>query len=400
MSAPDRDAAVRLDAADPLARFRDRFDIPDPGLIYLDGNSLGRPPTSALDRLTATARDEWARGLVRSWDRWIDVPVRAGDLLGTALLGARPGEVVLGDQTSVNLFKLAWAALDARPGRDVIVTDATNFPSDRYVLGGIAAARAGEVRTIEAHPVEGPQPSDVAALLDEHVALVSLSHAGFKSGALADMAAITSLAHEKGALTLWDLSHSAGAVPVDLTGTGADLAVGCTYKYLNGGPGAPAFLYVRRELQETLQQPIHGWFGHRAMFDFGPAYDPAPDIRRFTIGTPPILAMAAAEEGIRVSADAGIEAIRAKSLAQTQMLVELFDARLAALGFTLGSPRNPARRGGHVSLHHASAEPISEQLVARAVVTDFRPPDAIRIAPAPLYTRFVDVWDAVEKLAS
>ncbi len=394
-----RDEAAARDAADPLAGFRELFAIPDPELIYMDGNSLGRPPQAALERLAAVAREEWAGGLVRSWDHWIDLPTRAGDLLGTNLLGARPGEVVLTDQTSVNLYKLAVAALDARPGRGAIVTDATNFPSDRYVLGGLAAARGGEVRTIAADPIAGPQPADVAGVLADDVALVSLSHSGFKNGALADMLAITRLAHKAGALVLWDLSHSAGVVPIDLDGAGADLAVGCTYKYLCGGPGAPAFLYVRQGLQDELRQPIQGWFGHRAMFDFAAQYRPAPDIRRFTTGTPPILAMAAAEEGIRVCAEAGIDAIRTKSLALTDMLVDLFDARLAGRGFTLGTPRRPASRGGHVAVRHPDAAAIADGLIAANVVPDFRPPDTIRLAPAPLYTRFVDVWDAVEALA-
>ncbi len=392
-----RDDAERLDAADPLAPFRERFAIPDPGLIYMDGNSLGRPPRLALRRLKAAAHEEWGEGLVRSWERWVDVPREAGDVLGTELLGARPGEVVLSDQTSVNLYKLAAAALGARPGRTAIVTDSTNFPSDRYVLEGLT----GELRVVDADPVHGPQPGDVAAALDGEVALVSLSHVGYKSGVIADMAAITAAAHAAGALVLWDLSHAAGIVPIDLGGTGADLAVGCTYKYLNGGPGAPAFLYVRRELQGELHQPIRGWFGHADMFAFADGYDAAPDIRRFTTGTPPMLAVRAAQAGIETSAEAGIGAIRAKSMSLTALLVDLFDAQLAPLGFELGTPRDPARRGGHVSIRHPDAAAICKRLIAdHQVVPDFRPPDTIRLGPAPLYTTHAEVWDAVERLAT
>ncbi len=392
-----RDDAERLDAADPLTPFRERFAIPDPGLIYMDGNSLGRPPRLALKRLKAAAHEEWGEGLVRSWERWVDVPQEAGDLLGTELLGARPGEAILSDQTSVNLYKLAAAALGARPGRTAVVTDSTNFPSDRYVLEGLA----DELRVVDADPVDGPQPEDVAAALDGEVALVSLSHVGYKSGAIADMAAITDLAHAAGALVLWDLSHAAGIVPIDLGGTGADLAVGCTYKYLNGGPGAPAFLYVRRELQSELHQPIRGWFGHADMFAFADGYAAAPDIGRYTTGTPPMLAVRAAQAGIETSAEAGIGAIRAKSMSLTALLVDLFDARLAPLGFELGTPRDPARRGGHVSIRHPDAAAICKRLIAdHQVVPDFRPPDTIRLGPAPLYTSHVEVWDAVDRIAA
>ncbi len=395
--ARSRDEALRADAADPLAAHRDRFAIPDDSLLYLDGNSLGRPPRAALERIGRVAAEDWAAGLVRSWAKWIDWPRRGGDRLAP-LLGARPGEVVLADQTSVNLYKLASAAVAARPGRTAIVTDDANFPSDRYVLDGVAAASGLDVRVAASDPTEGTPTEVVADLLDDRVGLVSLSHAAYRSAALTDLAAVTAAAHDRGALVLWDLSHSAGVVPIDLGDAGADLAVGCTYKYLNGGPGAPAFLYVRADLQDELQQPIRGWFGHRDMFAFEPGYRPAAGVDRFTVGTPPILSLVAAEAGIESVAAAGIDAVRAKSVALTELIVDRHDAWLAPLGFTLGSPRDPARRGGHVAIRHSDAEAITTAAVASGVVADFRSPDSIRLAPSPLYTRFVDVWDACAAL--
>ena len=271
----DRSDALMLDAADPLAPLRDRFAIADPQLIYLDGNSLGRLPADTLAAITSTVAAEWGEGLVRSWLDWIDLPTRIGDEIAP-LIGAEPGEVLVTDQTSVNLFKLATAAVDMLDRPD-IVTDDTNFPSDRYVLAHVAAAAGGTLRIAPSHSVDGVSADDIAEQLDERVGLVSLSHVAFKSGAVADMAAISSVAHEAGAMTLWDLSHAVGAIPIDLAGTGASLAVGCTYKYLNAGPGAPAFLYVRRDLQDRLTSPIAGWFGHDDMFAFEPGYRPAPD---------------------------------------------------------------------------------------------------------------------------
>lgn len=386
-----RSVAEALDAGDPLADRRELFAFPEPGLIYMDGNSLGRPALAALAAVEQAAADEWAAGLVRSWERWVDEPTRIGDLLATELLGAERGEVVLCDQTSVNLFKLASAAAAARSDRSAIVTDASNFPSDRYVLEGVAADAGMELRVV-AEP-------EIAGALDGEVALVSLSHVAYRSGALADMAEITSAAHGCGALTLWDLSHSVGVVPVDLGATGADLAVGCTYKYLGGGPGSPAFLYVRRDLQDQLAQPIRGWWSHRDMFAFSDDYDPASGIARFTTGTPPMLAMAAAGAAIRTVADAGIAAVRVKSERLTTLIVDLFDAWLAPLGFELGSPRDPARRGGHVSVRRRDGRALCDALIAEHdVVPDFRPPDTIRLGVAPLYTRFVDVWDALDRL--
>jgi kynureninase len=394
-----RAGAEALDADDPLAPVRDRFAEPEPGLVYLDGNSLGRLPLATAARLREVVDREWGGGLIRSWEHWLDLPLRVGDELAEHLLGAGPGEVAVSDSTTVNLYKLAAAALDARPGRRVIVTDDDNFPTDRYVLAGLAAARGLEVRQVVADPVEGVSPDALAAALDADVALVCLSHVAYRSGALADLAGVTAAAHDVGALVLWDLCHSVGAVPVGLAAAGADLAVGCTYKYLNAGPGAPAFLYVGRHLPETLRQPIWGWFGQRDQFAMGPAYDPAPGIRRFLAGTPSILGTVAVQEGVRLLAEAGLDRLRAKGAAMTAYAIELAQAWLAPLGFEVASPRDPARRGSHLTLRHRDAEEICRRLVAEArVIPDFRAPDRLRLGPAPLSTRFGEVWDAFDRL--
>ena len=393
-----RAAAAALDAADPLADFRARFaGAGEDGLLYLDGNSLGRMPVDTPAALARVVEEEWARGLVRSWSSWIGAAARVGDLLAEGVLGARPGEVLVGDSTTVDLYKLLVAAADARPGRDVLVCCADDFPTDRYVVAGVAQVRGMTVREVPADVDEGLDPAVLAAALDERVAVVVLSAVAYRSGALADVAAVTRTAREAGALVLWDLSHAAGAVPVDLAANGADLAVGCTYKYLNGGPGAPAFLYVRRELQEQLRQPIWGWFGQRDQFAMGPAYDPVPGIERFAVGTPPVLATVAVEVGARLVADAGVERLAAKGRALGELVVALADAWLAPHGVALASPRDPARRGAHVTLAHPCAWQLTQALVDRGVVPDFRTPDRVRLGPAPLYTRFVDVWDAMER---
>ncbi|PWW25226.1 kynureninase [Geodermatophilus normandii] len=392
-----RAAAEALDDADPLAGFRDRFAGVDDGLLYLDGNSLGRMPRDTPAALARVAEQEWGRGLVGSWASWIDVGTRVGDVIGTGVLGARPGEVLLANTTTVDLYELVVAAADARPGRDVLVCCADDFPTDRYVVAGVAAARGMTVREVPADVDEGLDPADLAAALDERVAVVVLSAVAYRSGALADVPAVTAAAREAGALVVWDLSHAAGAVELDLAAHGVDLAVGCTYKYLNGGPGAPAFLYVRRELQESLRQPIWGWFGQRDQFAMGPVYDPVPGIGRFATGTPPVLAAAAVEVGARLVAEAGIDRLAAKGRALTGLLVALADEELAPHGVALASPRDAARRGSHVTLAHPSAWQLTQALVDRGVVPDFRTPDRVRLGPAPLYTRFVDVWDAVDR---
>lgn len=392
----DRSGAEELDAVDPLAGFRGRFVRADPSLIYLDGNSLGMLPEVTAQRMAEVVGQEWGAGLVSSWEHWLDRPRRVGDLLGRHLLGCAPGQVVVADSTTVNLYKLAWAALDDRPARHVIVTDDDNFPTDRYVLQGVARQRGGELRLVHTDMDEGVSERALRAAIGTDTALVSLSHVAYRSGALADMAALTAVVHEAGALVLWDLCHSAGSVPVELDSCGADLAVGCTYKYLNAGPGAPAFLYVRQDLQPRLRQPVQGWFGQRDQFAMGPGYDPAAGIGRFLTGTPNIIGTAAVEEGARLLGEAGIGALRAKGVLLTDYLITLADAWLTPLGCVLASPRDSARRGSHVCLRHPEAWRISQALVRAGVVGDYRTPDRLRLGPTPINTRFTDVWDALD----
>jgi kynureninase len=379
----ERAHAEALDAADPLAGFRDEFRLGE--AIYMDGNSLGRLPRAVEERVAALV-DEWGERLVTGWHEWIELPARIGDRIAE-IVGAQPGEVLACDSVTVNLYKLAAAALERRPG--VLVTATDEFPTDRYVLAGLS-----EVRMLDPDPA----PEDVArACAAGDVALVCLSHVNYRSGALADMAGITTAAHDAGALVLWDLCHSAGVVPIDLADV--DLAVGCTYKYLNAGPGSPAFLYVRRDLQPGLRSPIQGWFGQREQFAMGPAYDPEEGIARFMAGTPPIVALAAVEPAVELVARAGVPALREKSVALTSYAVELHDAWLAPLGFELGTPRDPERRGSHVSLRHPEGWRICRALIERTdVIPDFRAPDSVRFGLPPLYTRFADVWEALDRL--
>jgi kynureninase len=390
--------ARALDADDSLARYRDQFVIDDPDLVYFDGNSLGRLPVATRERLVEVVAREWGGSLIRGWNTWIELSRQAGDVLATGVLGVSPGEVTLSDSTSVNLYKLAVAALDARPGRRVIVTDDDNFPTDRYVLEGLAAARGLELRVVPADIDAGIGPDDVRAALDEDVALVCLSHLAYRSGARADLVTITAVAHEVGALTLWDLCHSAGSVPVPLREAGADLAVGCTYKYLNAGPGAPAFMYVRSDLQARLRQPIWGWFGQHDQFAMAAGYDPVETIDRFTVGTPPVLGGYAVLEAASITADAGIEAIAAKGAALTSYAIDLVDSWLVEHDFRLATPRQPEWRGAHITLYHPNAWQICQALKAANVIPDFRTPDRLRIGLAPLYTRFVDVYGGFARL--
>jgi kynureninase len=402
--ASEQDARARaaaLDEADELAPLRDRFVDTDPDIVYLDGNSLGRLPKDTLETLRRVTEEEWGDRLIRSWDEaWMTLAQSVGDLIGTGLVGAREGEVVVADSTTVNFYKVMGAALDARPDRRTIVTDRDNFPTDRYVLEGLAARDGRRIRWIEADIVDGPQPDEVAAALDDDVAVVTLSLVSYRSAAIADMAAITRLAHDAGALAVWDLSHAVGAIPVDLEGAGADLAVGCTYKYVNGGPGAPAFLYVRSEHQGTLRPPIWGWFGRRDQFAMDQEWVPADGITPFLSGTPPVLSLAAIETGAGMLAvDAGMDRVRAKGRALTELAVELFDDWLAPNGFTLGSPRDSARRGSHVLFRHPDALALYGRLLERGVIPDYREPQGIRMGLAPLTTRFDDVVTGLATLA-
>jgi kynureninase len=397
----DRSYAETQDAEDPLAAFRDRFVRDDPALIYLDGNSLGPLPVRSQARIAEVVDQDWGVGLVRSWESWRALPREAGDMLADHLLGAAPGQVLVCDSVTVNLYKLAMAALDfqlSQGGRNVIVTDDDNFPTDRYVLEGIAAQRGCELRLIHSDMDEGIRAETLSAALDDRVALVSLSHVAYRSGALADMAGLTGLVHRAGGLMMWDLCHSVGSVPVELDAAGADLAVGCTYKYVNAGPGAPAFVYVRGDLQDRLRQPIWGWFGQREQFAMGPGYDPAPGIDAYATGTPQIIGTVGVEEGVRLLTEAGMDRLRAKSTALTSYLIGLADEWLTPHGFAVASPRDDARRGGHVALRHPEAYRISKALIRDKIIVDYRTPDRVRLGPAPVFTSFTDVWAAVDRL--
>ena len=383
--------ARALDATDPFASFRHRFALPE-GVIYLDGNSLGALPKAAGERVAATVADEWGEGLIRSWNvaGWIDAPARVGAKLAP-LIGAQRHEVIAADSTSVNLYKLLVAALQANPERRVILTEPGNFPTDLYLAQGIAATFPGtEVRTAER--------DRIVAAIDADTAVVMLTHVHYKTAAKFDMVAVTAAAQAAGALMLWDLSHSAGAVTVDLVGCNADLAVGCGYKYLNGGPGAPAFLFVAERYQATLRSPLTGWMGHAAPFDFGDDYAPGAGVKRFLCGTPPILGLAALEEALEVFAEADLPALFAKGQALCDLFIALVEDRCAGFGLTLATPRDPAARGSHVSFAHADAWPIMAALIDRGVIGDFRAPDLLRFGFTPLYLGFADVWRAVETL--
>jgi len=378
--------AAHLDTVDPLAQFRDRFVIKDT-FIYLDGNSLGRLPKETALRIQEVVETEWAEQLVLGWDTWLDSGTRIGDLLAP-LIGAQAGEVVVADQTSVNLYKLASAAL-ASSGRHNILTDSGNFPSDRYILGSIAEAAGGTLVMVS----EDPTPADLDAALDATIGVVSLSHVSYRSGSMSNGAAVTDVAHRHGALMLWDLAHSIGAVPVDLASWNADLAVGCTYKYLNAGPGAPGFLYVRQDLQTQLEQPITGWFGHADQFGFARVWHPATDIRRFLVGTPPIISMKGVEVGVNLTAEAGIEAIRAKSIELSSLFIDALEPTLE-LGVEIITPLDPSLRGSHVTIRHGKGFQVASALRQRGVIPDFRSPDLIRFGFAPMYTTYDETFEA------
>jgi kynureninase len=386
-----------LDAADPLAGYRELF-VESPGVVaYLDGNSLGRPLTASVERIGTFLREEWAGRLIRGWgEGWLDLPFTIGDELGRVALGAAPGQVAIGDSTTVLLYKLVRAALDARPGRTEIVVDRANFPTDRYVVEGIAADRGLTLRWIDPDAAAGVTPELVAEHLGPNTALTLFSSVAYRSGYLADVEGITALAHAAGALALWDLSHSVGVVPTPLDAWGVDLAVGCGYKYLGGGPGAPAFLYVREELQSSLRQPIQGWLGSRAPFEMGQGYTAAAGIRGFLSGTPPIVGMLAMRDTIALIDFVGLDAVRGKSMALTAYAVDLCDELLPEA--VLASPRDPDRRGGHVTIDHPAFEAIMPALWEREVIPDFRRPDGIRLGMSPLSTSFGEVELAVRTI--
>lgn len=391
------DRAKELDAQDPLAHLRGRF-LPAEGVIaYLDGNSLGRPLAATAERMQTFITAAWGTRLIRGWDEgWMGWPETIGDLIGSGVIGAAPGQTVVADSTTVLLYKLARAGLAARPDRTEIVLDTDNFPTDRYVLEGIAAERGLTLRWVETDPEAGIQPGQVAAAVGARTALAVFSHVAYRSGFVADVPAITGIAHDAGALVLWDLSHSAGSVPTHLDEWGVDLAVGCTYKYLNGGPGAPAFGYVRSGLHGQVHQPIWGWMGSQDVFEMGPGYTPADGIRSMVSGTPPILGMLPVRDGVELTAEAGIEAIRAKSVLLTGFVVEIVDSWPVDLGVRVASPRDSARRGGHVTIVRPDFRELMPALRARGVIPDFRAPDGIRIGMAPLSTSFRELYDAMQ----
>jgi kynureninase len=395
--------ASQLDAVDPLARFRSRFvAADDPSVVaYLDGNSLGRPLAVTAERLAGFVAGVWGRRLIRSWDEaWLAEPVTVGDRLAEVALGAAPGQVIVADSTSVLLYKLIRAAVDARPGRNEVLVDRGNFPTDRFVVAGIAAERGLSVRYLDAPHDAGVRPADVAANVGGRTALVVLSQVAYRSGFLAEMAAITRATHDAGALILWDLCHSAGALPVELDECDVDLAAGCTYKYLNGGPGSPAFCYVAARLQDELRQPVWGWMGADDPFAMAADYRPAKGIRKFISGTPPVLAMQPLKDMLELIAEAGLADIRRKSVALTEQAIALADERLAPLGAVLASPRAAAERGSHVTVDHPCFADVTAALWKQGVIPDFRPPDGIRVGLSPLSTSFAELERGIDAIAT
>ena len=388
--------AQTLDATDPLAGHRNSFVRADGVIAYLDGNSLGRPLSASADRIAAFISEQWGTRLIRGWDEsWLDLPLRIGDDLGRIALGAAAGQTTIGDSTTVLLYKLVRAAVDARPGRTEIVIDRDNFPTDRYVLEGIASGRGLTVTWIDT--ADQVTEADVAAAVTDNTAVVVLSHVAYRSGYLADVEAITAVVHNVGALMLWDLCHSAGVVPTQLDAWGVDLAVGCTYKYLNGGPGSPAFAYVRASLQTSLRQPIWGWLGSATPFEMGQGYEPAEGIRGFLSGTPPIVGMLALQDMLALIDTVGIDAVRAKSVALTEYALALSDELLP--GVTVATPREAQLRGSHITLDDDRFANLMPELWKRGVIPDFRRPNGIRLGLSPLSTSFAEVEIGVRTIA-
>jgi kynureninase len=389
------DRAAALDAADQLAGFRSAFiGSDDPAICaYLDGNSLGRPLRATGDRISNFVEQIWGKRLIRAWDEgWMDDPIRIGDQIGRVALGAVPGQTVVGDSTSVMLYKWIRAALASQPGRDQIIADIGNFPTDRFVVEGIAAELGMQVRWLKAERSGGVTADQVSEVVGSRTALLLLSDVAYRSGYLADVPAITALAHDHGALVLWDVCHSAGVIPQQLDDWRVDLAVGCTYKYLNGGPGSPAFGYVRADLHERLRQPIQGWMGSSSPFEMAERYTPSDGIRRFLSGTPSIIGMLAIQDMLALIERAGIATIRSKSVALTEFAIQISDRILDPLGVHIGSPRDPTRRGSHITLEHPEFRAATARLWERGVIPDFRPPDGLRIGLSPLSTSFTEVY--------
>ncbi len=387
--------ADALDAADSLATFRDHFVGSDDATIiaYFDGNSLGRPLRVTGERIGRFVEEIWGKRLIRAWDEgWMDDPVRVGDQIGRVTLGVAPGQTVVGDSTSVMLYKWIRAAVASQPDRDEIIVDIGNFPTDRFVVEGIAAELGLQPRWLQTEPASGVTVEQVAEVIGPRTALIVLSDVAYRSGYLSDVPAITAAAHDHGALVLWDVCHSAGVIPQQFENWQVDLAVGCTYKYLNGGPGAPAFGYVRADLQNRLRQPIQGWMGSAEPFAMAEHYAPSDSIRRFLSGTPSILGMLAIQDMLALIEQVGLEAIRAKSVALTEFAIQVSDRMLDPLGVRVGSPRDPARRGSHVTLEHPDFRVTIARLWELGVIPDFRPPDGLRIGLSPLSTSFAEVY--------
>ena len=404
MAITDRQFAVDLDAKDPLAKYREQFVITDPTMCYLDGNSLGRLPKQTIKVINDFLIDDWGAKVVEGWNDWIDQAQVTGDLIGRASLGAASGQVLACDTTSVNFYQLVGAALAARPGRKTIIVDAANFPTDRYILQGLAKTHGLKLITIDNESPGSAEheritPEILEMYLSDDVAFVTLEVIQYRSGARTDIKAITDLARKYGALTIWDASHAVGAIEMNFDANGVDLAVGCTYKYGNSGPGAPAWLYVAKRIQKELQTPIQGWFAQSNQFEMGSTFEKSGDIRGFQIASPSLIGLKSIQSAFGMIEEAGIDAIAAKCAQGTEMMIGLYDAWLADLGFTLNTSRNPKERGGHISLVHPEAKRISVALRQFAnVIPDYRVPDSIRLAIAPLPTSYLEVWDGFQRI--
>lgn len=398
---PDIDCAIKLDSEDKLSSFRNEFCFPDKNLVYMDGNSLGRLSNKTVEELQHVVENEWGSDLIKSWNKsWFNIPVEIGNKIAS-IIGADDGEVIVGDSTSVNLFKLAVAALKSQPGRKKIISDVLNFPSDLYILQGVAdfLNDGHYIELTPSHDGISINHEEVEKLIDNDTVLVCLSHVAFKSSFMYNMARITKAAHNYRALILWDLSHAVGAVPINLNKSDADLAVGCTYKYLNGGPGSPAFLFVRKNLQKKIQQPVWGWLGSKDPFSFGLDYVSSGTIDQFVSGSPPIISIKAINSGIELLRKAGMDNIRNKSLKQTEYLIYLAGKKLYSFGCSLGSPKNPDLRGSHVSICHPESFRINKAMIDSGIIPDFRAPDSIRIGITPLYTTYMDIYKAIDLMS-